>query len=133
MREKLTVFPSAEWTPPIHEIQQECCESQVFKAEQFFSYTPHVYIEHTYTPPVVCNNWAFMEFVQGEERCLKFISQDLTFLQSSSIPSLFSNISNTDSTSAKNQGIPHTNCITEYSASNSYPSREKQKSTYSSI
>ena len=42
-----------------------------------------------------------MEFVQGEERCLKFISQDLTFLQSSSIPSTFSNISNTDSASAK--------------------------------
>ena len=42
-----------------------------------------------------------MEFIQGEERCLKFISQDLTFLQSSSIPSTFSNISNTDSTSAK--------------------------------
>ena len=42
-----------------------------------------------------------MEFVQGEERCLKFISQDLTFLQFSSIPSTFSNISNTDGTSAK--------------------------------
>ena len=42
-----------------------------------------------------------MEFVQGKERCLKFISQDLTFLQSSSIPSTFSNISYTDGTSAK--------------------------------
>ena len=42
-----------------------------------------------------------MEFVEGEERCLKFISQDLTFLQSSSIPSTFSNISNTDGASAK--------------------------------
>ena len=42
-----------------------------------------------------------MEFVQGEERCLKFISQDLTFLQSSSTPSTFNNISNTDGTSAK--------------------------------
>ena len=41
-----------------------------------------------------------MEFVQGEERCLKFISQDLTFLQSSSIPSTFNNISNTDGASA---------------------------------
>ena len=41
-----------------------------------------------------------MEFVQGEERCLKFISQDLTFLQSSSIPSTFNNISNIDGVSA---------------------------------
>ena len=99
VREQLTVFPSAEQTPPIQEIQQECCESQVF--EQFFSHTPHVFIELTYVPLVVYNNHAFIEFVQGEERCLKFISQDLTFLQSSSIPSTFSNISNTDSASAK--------------------------------
>ena len=42
-----------------------------------------------------------MEFIQGEERCLKFISQDLTFIQSSSIPSTFSNISNTDGASAR--------------------------------
>ena len=91
-----------EWTPPIQEIQKECCESQVFEAEQFFSYTPpHVYIEYTCAPLVVCNDCTFTEFVQGEERCLKFISQDLTFLQSSSIPSTFSNISNTNGASAK--------------------------------
>ena len=36
-----------------------------------------------------------------EERYLKFINQDLTFLQSSSIPSTFSNISNADSISTK--------------------------------
>ena len=68
VREQLTIFPSAEQIPPIHEIQQECCELQVF---------------------------------EGEERCLKFISQNLTFLQSSSILSTFSNISNTDGASAK--------------------------------
>ena len=101
MREKLTVFPSAEQTSPLQEIQQECCDSQVFETEQFFSHTPHIFIEHTYVPPVVCNNCAFTEFIQGEERCLKFISQDLTFLQSSSIPSTFSNISNIDGTSAR--------------------------------
>ena len=101
VREQLPIFPSAEQTPPIQEIQQECCESQVFEAEQFFSYTPNIYIEHTYAPPVVCNNCAFIEFFQGMERCLKFISQDLTFLQSSSIPSTFSNISNTYGASAK--------------------------------
>ena len=100
VREQLTVFPSVEQTPPIQEIQEECCEPQVFEAEQFFSYTPHIFIECTYAPPVVCNNRAFMEFVQGEERCLKFISQDLTFLQSSCIPSTFNNISNIDNASA---------------------------------
>ena len=98
VREQLTIFPSVEQTPPIQ--QQECCEPQVFEAEQFFLYTPHIFIEHTYVPPVVCNYRAFMEFVQGEQRCLKFISQDLTFLQSSSIPSIFNNISNIDGESA---------------------------------
>ena len=101
VREQLTVFPFGEQTPPIQEIQQECCEPQVFEAEQFFSYTPHIFIECTYAPPVVFNDRTFMEFVQGKERCLKFISQDLTFLQSSSIPSTFNNISNTDGTSTR--------------------------------
>ena len=68
VREQLTILPSAEQTLPIREIQQECCESQVFEAEQFFSYTPHIYIECTYAPLVVCNDCVFTEFVQGEER-----------------------------------------------------------------
>ena len=96
VREQLTM----EQTLPIQEIQQECCEPQVFEAEQFFSYTPHIFIEHIYAPLVICNSRAFMEFVQGKERCLIFISQDLTFLQSSSIPSTFNNISNTEGASA---------------------------------
>ena len=69
--------------------------------EQFFSHTPHIFIEHTCAPPVVYNDCAFTKFIQGEERCLKFISQDLTFLQSSSIPSTFSNILDNDSASVK--------------------------------
>ena len=44
VRKRLTVFPYVEYTPPIQEIQQECCEPQVFEAEQFFSYTPHIFI-----------------------------------------------------------------------------------------
>ena len=130
MREQLTVFPSAEWTPPIQEVQQECCELQVFEAEQFFSYTPHVYM-CTYAPPVVCNNCTFMEFVQGEERCLKFISQDLTFLQSSSIPSTFSNISNTDSASAKIRESHTQTALVSIQLPTHIPQAEQQKSTYS--
>ena len=56
-------------------------------------HTPNISIERTYSPLVICNDCAFTEFVQGEERFLKFINQDLTFLQSSNIPSTFSNIS----------------------------------------
>ena len=49
-------------------------------------------IERTYSPLVVCNDLAFIEFFNGEERCQKFINQDLTFLQSSEILSTFSNV-----------------------------------------
>ena len=41
------------------------------------------------------NDHALKEFIQGEERCLKFINQDLTFLQDSHIPSTFTNVSHT--------------------------------------
>ena len=46
------------------------------------------------------NDHALKEFIQGKERCLKFINQDLTFLQDSHIPSTFTNVSYT-STSLK--------------------------------
>ena len=39
------------------------------------------------------NDRALKEFIQGEERCQKFINQDLMFLQDSRIPSTFSNVS----------------------------------------
>ena len=96
VREQLTYF-HLQQASPIQEIQQECCDSQVFETKQLFSHAPHIFKEHTYAPQVVYNDHAFTKFIQGEERCLKFISEDLIFLQSSSIPSTFSNISNTDS------------------------------------
>ena len=36
-----------------------------------------------------------MEFIQGEERCLKFTNQDLMFLQELHTPSTFTNVSHT--------------------------------------
>ena len=42
---------------------------------------PNVTQERINTPLVVHNDCALKEFIQGEERCLKFINQDLTFLQ----------------------------------------------------
>ena len=33
VREQLIIFPHVEQTPPIQEIQQECCEPQVFETE----------------------------------------------------------------------------------------------------
>ena len=100
VREKLTVLPSIEQTSPIPEIPQEC-NSQVFETEQLFLHTPNMLIECIHVPLVICNDHAFTKFIQGEEGCLKFINQDLTFLNLSSIPSTFSNISNMDGASAK--------------------------------
>ena len=112
MREQLTVFPSTEQASPIPEIHQECCDSQVFETEQLFLHTSHIFIVKTYTPPVVYSDQSFTKFIQGEERRLKFVSQDLTFLQSSSIPSTFSNISNTDGASAKVREPSHIQLLT---------------------
>ena len=58
---------------------------------------PNVTQERINTPPVVHNDCTLKEFIQGEERCLKFINQDLTFLQESHIPSSFTNVSHTTS------------------------------------
>ena len=78
VREQLTIFSSTEQILSIQDIQQECSDSQVFQTEQLFLlHTPNIFI---------FNGHAFSKFIQGEERCLKFINQDLTFLQSSSTP-----------------------------------------------
>ena len=102
VREQLIIPSSTEQILSIQDIQQEFSDSQVFQTEQLLLlHTPKVFIECTYSPPVICNDLAFTKFIQGEERCLKFINQDLTFLESSTIQSTFNNISQAVSTSAK--------------------------------
>ena len=91
VREQLIQPSFMEQILSIQDLQQD---SQVFDKEHLLNlHTPNVSIERTYSPPVICNDQAFTEFVNGEEKCQKFINQDLTFLQSSYIPSTFSNIS----------------------------------------
>ena len=80
-----------EQTPSLQDLQQD---SQVFDIEYSLNlHIPNISIERTYSPPVIYNDQAFTEFVNGEERCIKFFNQDLTFLQSSDILSTFSNVS----------------------------------------
>ena len=70
------------------------------------------------------NDCALKEFIQGKERCLKFINQDLTFLQDSHIPSTFTNVSHT-STSLKELA-----CVNlPTSTSNEHLSKENTEST----
>ena len=101
--------PSDEW---ITEIQQQWTptpfedhitlsqdlpqEYQVNTPELSFDlHFPNVTQQQINTPPVVYNDHALKEFIQGEERCLKFINQDLTVLQESHLPSTFTNASHT--------------------------------------
>ena len=71
-------------------------EVQVNTAELSFDlHFPNVTQQRINTPLVVHNDRALKEFIQGEERCLKFINQDLTFLQEPHILSTFTNVSHT--------------------------------------
>ena len=61
---------------------------QVNTAElSFHLHFPNVTQQRINTPPVMHNDCTLKEFIQGEERSLKFINQDLTFLQELHIPS----------------------------------------------
>ena len=90
-----------QWTPTPFEDHITTCqdlpqEYQVNTTELSFDlHFPHITQQRINTPPVVHNDRALKEFIQGEERCLKFINQDLTFLQELYIPSTFTNVSHT--------------------------------------
>ena len=90
-----------QWTPTPFEdhstISQDLPQAyQVNTAELSFDlHFPNITQQRINTPLVVHNDCTLNEFIQGEERCLKFINQDLTFLQESHIPSTFTNVSYT--------------------------------------
>ena len=76
------------------------------------------------------NDCTLKEFIQGEERCLKFINQDLTFLQELHIPSTFTSVSHT-TTSLKEPAcinlsthIPNEHSSTENTASSCTQSKQ---------
>ena len=91
IRQQWISTPFEDKTTVFQNLQQDF---QVSNVE--FSLDLHVAnvsLERIYIPPVVHNDRALMEFIQGEERCLKFVNQDLIFLQESHIPSTFTNVS----------------------------------------
>ena len=101
-------------------------ENQVNTTELSFDFhLPTITQQRINNPPVVHNDRALKEFIQGKERCLKFINQDLTFLQDSHIPSTFTNVSHT-STSLKEP--KHVNLPT--CTSNEHFLKENTKSTH---
>ena len=90
-----------QWTPTPFEdhitVSQDLSQDpQVNTVELSFDlHFPNVTQERVNTPPFVHNDHTLKEFIQGEERCLKFINQDLTFLQELHIPPTFTNVSHT--------------------------------------
>ena len=91
VREQLIQPPFMKQMPSLQDLQQD---SQVFDTEYSLNlHISKVSIERTYSRPVIYNDQAFTEFANREERCLKFVNQDLTFLQVSDILSTFSNVS----------------------------------------
>ena len=85
--------PFAEQATVYQDLQQDFQVSNVELSLDL--HVPNVSLERIHAPLVVHNDRALTEFIQGEERCLKFINQDLTFLQESHIPSTFTNVSHT--------------------------------------
>ena len=81
--------------------EQEYCESYVFEAELSTSCQSDILSTHSYTSPVVNNDCALSESIKREERCSKFINQDLNFLQPSNTPSVSKNMLSDDNSSVQ--------------------------------
>ena len=81
--------------------EQEYCESYVFEAELSTSCQSNILSTHSSTSPVVNSDHALSEFIEREERCSKFINQDLNFLPPSNIPSVSKNMLHDDNSSVQ--------------------------------
>ena len=93
IRQQWIPTPFTEQATAFQDLQQDFQVSNIEYSLDL--HVSNVSLERIHSPPVVYNNQAFTEFVNGEERCLKFVNQDLTFLQASHIPSTFANVSHT--------------------------------------
>ena len=81
--------------------EQESCESYAFKAELPTSCQSDILSTPFPTSLVVNSDHALSDFTECEERCSKFINQDLNFLQSSKIPAVSKNVLPDDNSSVQ--------------------------------
>ena len=93
IRQQWISTPFEDQTTVFQDLQQDFQVSNVELSLDL--HAPNVSLQRIYAPPVVHNDHALTEFIQGEERCLKFVNEDLMFLQESHIPSTFTNVSHT--------------------------------------
>ena len=99
--EQLILHPSTEESSLLQEIPlQEYCELQTLDVELSILYPFDIQFARTCTPPVVIHGWALAEFIAGEDWCLKFVNQDLTFLQPSVISPIVGNLVQNGNSSA---------------------------------
>ena len=111
IRQQWTPTPFTEQPTVFQDLQQDF---QVSNAELSLDlHVPNVSLERIHAPPVVHNDRALTEFIQDEERCLKFINQDLTFLQELHIPSTFTNVSHTPTPLKESLSITLPRCISK--------------------
>ena len=78
IRQQWIPTPFTEQITAFQDIQQDF---QVTNAESSLAlHVPNISLERLHAPPIVHNDQALTKFIQGEERCLKFVNQDLMFL-----------------------------------------------------
>ena len=111
IRQQWISTPFEDQTTVFQDLQQDFQVSNVELSLDL--HVPNILLERIYAPLVVQNDRALTELIQGEERCLKFINQDLTFLQESRIPSTFSNVSHTPTSLKEPVHITLPTCISK--------------------
>ena len=111
IREQWIPAPFAEQATAFQDLQQHFQVSDIEYSLDL--HVPNISLERIHSPPVVYNDQAFTELVNGKERCLKFVNQDLMFLQASHIPSTFANVSHTPTQLKEPLSITLATCISK--------------------
>ena len=111
IREQWIPTPFAEQATAFQDLWQDFQVSNIEYSLDL--HVPNISLERIHSPLVVYNNRAFTEFVNGEERCLKFVNQDLMFLQASHVPLTFANVSHTPTQLKEPSCITLPTCISK--------------------
>ena len=106
VREQLTISFHKEVLAPSDEFIRQVKEQltisfHTYEAELPTSHQFDILSTHSPTSPVMNNNRTISNFIECEERCSKFINQDLNFLQSSNISSVSNDVLPEDNSSVK--------------------------------
>ena len=111
IREQWVPTPFAEQATAFQDLWQDFQVSNIEYSSNL--HVSNVSLEGIHSPLVVYNNRAFTEFINGKERCLKFVNQDLMFPQASHIPSNFANVSHTPTQLKEPSCITLPTCISK--------------------